>query len=301
MADIAGIWDLQALGFRGRDEAERMATNVHTGNGLLDFGHVAADALAAGAAHLMVSVLLDGGRARAVGRTRAVAIEAQNIDGLEQVGVVSGSVHIVATEAGHATGIHHAIHEIITLHSILVAGTVGEMGKGCLAELVVFELPVILKIQANLKTHRPIVIFPFDLVLQWAALRMALHADIVRMDVIEAGGVHDVRAGWMLNMCGSGSVAFLTADIPFRYRFGLDVVVHRMAAVAKRARGALEIITGIQRDPPVGSGLDGIGSPNLMSDVPLHGQRKIVVADFLKIALLPFASVTKATSSLVNG
>src|SRR5579872_7436467 len=301
MAHIARIGDLQALGPGGRDEAEGMAANVHTRNGLLDFRHVAGDALAAGAARFMVSVLLDGRRTRAVGRTRTVTIEAQNIDGFEQVGVVFSAMHIVASEAGHAAGIHHAIHEIITLHSILVARAVGKMGKGGLAELVVFELPVILKIKANLKTDGPVVIFPIDLALQRAALGMALHADIVGVDVIEAGGVQDVRAGWMLNMRGAGSVAFFTADIPFRYRFGLDVVVYGMAAVAKRAGGTLEVITGVVRDPPVGSCLDGIGSPDLMGDIPLNRQSKIIVANFLEIALLSFAPVNEGDIVLGEG
>src|SRR5260370_39255597 len=120
MADIARIGDLQALGPGGRNEAKGMAANVHARNGLLDFGHVAVDALAAGAAHLMMRVLLDGGGTRAVGRTRTVTIEAQDIDGLEQVGIVFSSVHIGATEAGGARRTTHAGNGILDLHSILV-------------------------------------------------------------------------------------------------------------------------------------------------------------------------------------
>src|SRR5260370_8965218 len=120
MADIARIGDLQALGPGGRNEAKGMAANVHARNGLLDFGHVAVDALAAGAAHLMMRVLLDGGGTGAVGRTRTVTIEAQDIDGLEQVGIVFSSGHIVATEAVDAAAIHHPVTEFIAPHSISV-------------------------------------------------------------------------------------------------------------------------------------------------------------------------------------
>ena len=59
MAYVARIWNLQALGLGRRDEAERMAANVHAGNGLLDLRHVAFNAFAAGTARLVMGVLLD--------------------------------------------------------------------------------------------------------------------------------------------------------------------------------------------------------------------------------------------------
>ena len=49
-----------------------------------------------------------------------------------------------------------------------------------------------------------------------------------------------------------GSVALLAADVPFGDGLGLDVVVHRMAAVAERAGRPLAVVGGIVRHPPVG-------------------------------------------------
>src|ERR1700682_2502251 len=100
---------------------------------------------------------------------------------------------------------------------------------------------------------------------------MTLDADIVRLDIIEPGGIHNVRPRRTLNMHGSRSVALFTTDIPLRYRLGPDVIVHRMAAVAERAGRAFEIIAGVERHPPVGAGFHGIRRPDLMGDVPLNG------------------------------
>ena len=66
-----------------------------------------------------------------------------SLAGLDQVGVVLGAVHIVAGETGDAARVHHALHEIVALHAILVRGAVGEMSEGRLAELVLFQLPEI--------------------------------------------------------------------------------------------------------------------------------------------------------------
>ena len=59
MADVARIWNLQALGLGRGDETERMAANVHAGNGLRDSRHVAVHAFAACAASLVMRVLFD--------------------------------------------------------------------------------------------------------------------------------------------------------------------------------------------------------------------------------------------------
>src|SRR5260370_5057491 len=165
------------------------------------------------------------------------------------------------------------------------------MGESRLTQPVVFQLPVVAKLQPDMKTHGPIVILPFDRILQRPALRMTLDADVIRLDIIEPGGIHNVRPGRTLNMRGPRSMTFLAADVPFRYSLGLDVVVHRMAAIAKGAGRALEVIAGVERNPPVGTCLQGVRRPRLVGDVPLNGKWKIVVADFLEVALLPDASV----------
>lgn len=178
--------------------------------------------------------------------------------------------------------IHHALHEVVALHSILVRGSIREMGECRLAQLVFLQAPVIVKIPTDVKTDGPIVILPFDRVLQRLALRMTLDADVIRLDIVEPGGIHDIRALRMLNMRGAGSVTLFATDIPLCDSLGLDVIAHRVASVAKWAGRAFKIIAGIERYPPVGTGLHGIRSPGLMSDVPLNGKRKIIVADFLE-------------------
>jgi len=50
---------------------------------------------------------------------------------------------IVATEAGHTAPVHQALNEIVSLHPVLMAGAVGEVGERCLAQFVFFELPKI--------------------------------------------------------------------------------------------------------------------------------------------------------------
>src|SRR6185437_3990891 len=81
------------------------------------------------------------------------------------------------------------------------------------------------------------------------------------------------------------------ADIPFGYRFRPDVVIHRMAAIAKRAGGALEVVWRIQGRPPVRSILYEVWPPDLVRNIPLGGQYEVIIANFFEIPLLPSASV----------
>ncbi len=70
-----------------------------------------------------------------------------------------------------------------------------------------------------------------------------------------------------------------------------EVVIHGMAAVAERSRGALHVVGGVVGHPPVGVIGDEIIAPDLMRDVPLRAEREIIVADFGEVALLPDAAV----------
>jgi hypothetical protein len=54
------------------------------------------------------------------------------------------------------------LDEIVTLHAVLVRGAVGEMSKGGLAELVLFELPEIAQVLAGFVADGPIVIDPVE-------------------------------------------------------------------------------------------------------------------------------------------
>jgi hypothetical protein len=120
---------------------------------------------------------------------------------------------------------------------------------------------------------------------------MALNAHVICLDGIKPGRIDDVRARRTRDVRAARAMAFLAPDIPFGHRLGTDVVIHRMAAVAQRTCRTLEIVRRIEGCPPVRARLDDVWRPDLVRDVPLHGKRKIVVADFLEIALFPFASV----------
>src|SRR6185437_9246398 len=135
-----------------------MSADIDIADRLLDLRHVAGDALAARAAGLVVGVRLDRGRARTVGRARPMTIQADLARGLPQHRRVVGAVDIMATEAGHTARIHHALHEIVALHAILVGGAIGEMREGLYARLVLFQLPEIAEALAHREPNRPVVI-----------------------------------------------------------------------------------------------------------------------------------------------
>ena len=82
---------------------------------------------------------------------------------------------------------------------------------------------------------------------------------------------------------------------------GLDVVVHRVAAVAQRTRRPLHLIGRIVLDPPVGSRLDVVAPPGLVPHVPLSGEDVVVVAPLGEVALLPLAAVGERDVLLAEG
>ena len=81
--------------------------------------------------------------ARTVPRTGSVTIQADLIRGFSQLRIITGPVHVVAIETGDTATVHDALHEIVSLHAILVRGAFWEMSEAKLAELVIFELPVV--------------------------------------------------------------------------------------------------------------------------------------------------------------
>src|SRR5258708_4185066 len=87
----------------------------------------------------MARMLLEGSGARPVGRLRAVTFEAQDAGRLQQVRVILRAVRVVTTEAGDAACVHETGDEIVALHAILVARSVGKMSEGSLAQLVLFQ------------------------------------------------------------------------------------------------------------------------------------------------------------------
>src|SRR5882724_1833679 len=120
---------------------------------------------------------------------------------------------------------------------------------------------------------------------------MALDANIAACEPSQPRGIHNAGARRLLGVRPSRSVALFTTYVPFRHLLRADVVIDRMASVAQRTRRTLVIRRGIERRPPIRFGRDVVRAPDLMLDVPLRGQRKIIVAHFLEVALLPLAPV----------
>src|SRR5262245_36654130 len=127
-----------------------------------------------------------------------------------------------------------------------------------------------------MEPDRPVVILPFDRILQRLALRMTLNAGVVRADKIEFGRIDDIQPGGIRGMLTSGPVAAFTSDIPFRYWFRPDVIVDRMTAIAERSRRPFVVVCRIERYPPIRIRLHEIGAPYLVIDVPLSGKREII-------------------------
>ena len=102
---------------------------------------------------------------------------------LQQVGVIRRAVDVVAAEARDSALVHHALHEVVSLHAVLVRGAVGEVGEACFAQPVFLQLPVILQLPALVKADRPVEVASFDRVGQRLALRIE--------------GVADCRSRWL--------------------------------------------------------------------------------------------------------
>src|SRR5689334_6839645 len=138
----------------------------------------------------------------------------------------------MTTEAGYAAVVHEALDEVIALHAILVCCAVGKMGEGGFTKFVLFEFPEVVEIQAYMEADRPIVVLAIDRVRQRPSLRMALDAGIVGMHVVEPRRVDDGLAYRIFHVLAAGSVTTFTADIPLGRGLGVDIIVHRVAAIA---------------------------------------------------------------------
>src|SRR4029077_18368546 len=132
--------------------------------------------------------------------------------------------------------VHPAPDEIIPLHPVLVGRPVGPVREGVLAETMFFEIPGCAQPVTGLVAHGPIVVPALERIRARAALRVALDAHIVRAHIVKTSGVDDVRLRGARNVSTARAVAPLAADVPLRDRVCLDVVVHRVAAVAERSR-----------------------------------------------------------------
>ena len=114
-------------------------------------------------------------------------------------------------------------------------------------------------------------------------------------------GIDDGRGHRILDVKAARAVAFLAADVPFGDGLGLDVVVHRMTAVAERSGRTLHLVGRIVLSPPIGAGFDVIPPPRLGSHVPLRRKHEVVVAAFREVPLLPLAAVGERDVFLAKG
>ena len=99
-----------------------------------------------------------------------MAVETKFVDGLAKLGVVLRAVYIVAIEASDSAPVHHALHEIIALHAVLMSGAVSEVRESSLAEFVLFEGPKICQLKSHTIAHRPIKVRALNRTGQWTSL-----------------------------------------------------------------------------------------------------------------------------------
>ena len=107
-------------------------------------GHVTCDALATGAPVLVMRVRFKSGLMRAVRRHRSVTVETELIRRLDQLRVIASAMHVVAIETGDSVVIHDALHEIISLHPVLICRAIREVVEIGLTERAVFQPPIVL-------------------------------------------------------------------------------------------------------------------------------------------------------------
>src|SRR5436190_6981766 len=106
-----------------------------------------------------------------------------------------------------------------------------------LTEAMLLERPGRAQLVAGLIAHGPIVVSVVDWIRARPALRVALDTYVVRTHVVEKSGVDDIGLYRTSDVSTACTMAAFAADVPLSDRMRLDVVVHRVAAVAQRARG----------------------------------------------------------------
>ena len=121
-----------------------------------------------------------------------MALEAHDTRWLQKIGVVLSPVDVVAAKAGHAMRVHGGRNKIVTLHAILMTGTIWKMCERRLAQLVFFQFPKVLQIQPYMKSDGPVVVLTLDRARQRLALGVALNTDVVGLNVVQTRWIHNV-------------------------------------------------------------------------------------------------------------
>jgi hypothetical protein len=128
---------------------------------------------------LMMGMLFQGRSVRAVRRRWAVAVQAELLRRFAELRIILGAVHVMARGAGDPVSVHDALYEVIALHPVLVGGPVGKMGKSCLTQRVVFQLPIFRKMEAGAVANGPVISLAFDLLGERPALRVACDPSVI--------------------------------------------------------------------------------------------------------------------------
>ena len=227
VAGGAPVRNLVLACHRRRDELKLCDRDERVGHALRFYlRHVAGDAVATRAYRLVVCVLFQARGVRAIRRVRPMTTEAQFLCQLAQVRVVAGAVDIMAGGAGYAVAIYHALHKIITLHSVLVRSRVSKVDESGLPESNVLQFSIVCETETNVITDRPVIGFTLNQIAPRLPLRVALNARIVGGHVIHRRRIKNIGARGMSDVLASWSVATLAAHVPLGNLLGVDVVVH---------------------------------------------------------------------------
>jgi hypothetical protein len=107
---------------------------------------------------------------------------------------------------------------------------------------------------------------------------MALDTGIARSNIVHLCWIENIVPRWMGNVLAAGAMAPVAADVPFRDLLGVEVVVNGVAAIASWPCRPLHVVRKIKGCPPVGACIgDVIFEPLLIADVPLRGERVVVI------------------------
>jgi hypothetical protein len=82
---------------------------------------------------------------------------------------------------------------------------------------------------------------------------MTLNAGVVGVHRAEAAWIEDSVSHRTRDVSTPRAMATFAADIPLADGLCIDVVVHRVTAIAQRPSRPLEIVRRIERCPPIGS------------------------------------------------
>jgi hypothetical protein len=91
-----------------------------------------------------------------------MTVKTKLVGRLAELRIVVGAVDIVAGSAGHSVTVHHALHNVVALHPVLVCCAIGKVQEICLAKGDVFKLPVVRQMQTDAISDGPVISLAFN-------------------------------------------------------------------------------------------------------------------------------------------